>query len=143
MELFCDKRLSHASWKPRIVNGRLSFPTAEKTAYHWLFCERVVHLVEQFAVENGCEAHHNLHEHNLNEQVKAKHLAHFQRYVFDALPRSSTSKPVVAEFGRYITLAVNPQNPGFLESTLQKLPRGSKLVSRQLLLWGKFSGRDG
>ena len=133
LELFCDKRHSHASWKPKIVNGRLSFPTAEEAAYPWLFCERVVHLVEQLAVENGCDVHHNLHE-----QVGAKHLTNFQRYVFDALPRSSTLKPLVAEFGRYITLAVNPQNPGFLESILKKLPKGSKIVSRQLLPWENF-----
>ena len=100
----------------------MSFPTAEEAAYPWLFCERVVHLVEKLAVENGCEVHHNLHE-----QVEAKHLTNFQRYVFDALPSSSTLKPLVAEFGRYITLVVNPQNPGFLESSLKKLPKGQKL----------------
>lgn len=38
------------------------FPTAEEAAYTWLFCKRVVHLVEQMALEHGCQVYHNLHE---------------------------------------------------------------------------------
>ena len=56
LELFCDKRHSHASWKPRNVNGRISFPTAEEAECPWLFCESVVQLVEKLAVQNGSKS---------------------------------------------------------------------------------------
>ena len=35
-------------------------------------------------------------------------------------------------------MGVNPQNPEFVNNLLQKLPKGSKVVSRQLLSWEMF-----
>ena len=115
------------------MDGKLSFPTAEEAAYPWLFCERVVHLVEKIAIESGCTVLANL-----QEQVQARHLTTFQRYVFDALPRAAMLRPIVAEFGRYVTLGVNPQNPEFVNNLLKRMPKGSKVISRQLLPWDMF-----
>ena len=98
-----------------------------------MFCERVVHLVEGIAIDSGYKVLASL-----QEQVQARHLTTFQRYVFDAWPRAAVLRPIVAEFGRYITLGVNPQNPEFVNNLLKKLPQGSQVVSRQLLSWEMF-----
>eukprot|EP00435_Cladocopium_sp_Y103_P065100 s379_g27.t1 len=133
LQLFCDKQHIHASWRPKVVNGKLQFPTAEEAAYPWLFCERLVNIVEQFALHHGC-----IVVENLKDQVIKTPLTNFQRYVFDALPRSSKLKPLVSEYGRYFSAAVNPQNTNAVPSLLKQFPKGTKLVSRQLLPWGKF-----
>ena len=133
LQLSCDKMHPHASCRPRIVDGKLSFPTTEEAAYPWLFRERVVRLVEGIAIDSGYTVLTSL-----QGQVQARHLTTFQRNVFDALPREAVLRPSVAEFGRYITLGVNPQIPEFVNNLLQKLPKGSKVVSRQLLSWEMF-----
>ena len=133
LQLFCDKQHQHSSWKPKVVNGRLTFPTAEEAAYPWLFCERVSNLVQQMAVDAGCSV-----TSTLQEQIHGNFVGTFQRYVFDALPRSSKLKPLVAEYGHYWTVAVNPQNLSAVPQLLHTLPKGSKLVSRHLMTWGNF-----
>ena len=133
LQLFCDKQHTHASWKPKIIDGKLNFPTAEEAAYPWLFCQRVADIVEQIAYEHGC-----VHVTTLEQQVTNKQLTNFQRYVFDALPRSAELLPVVPEFGRFFTLGVNPQNTGYLEKTLKSCPKGAKVLSRHLVRRDKF-----
>ena len=132
LQLFCDKQHTHASWRPTIVDGKLNFPTAEEAAYPWLFCERVVNIVEQVATDSGCNE-----PATLQEQVEVAPLTNFQRYIFDALPRSSKIKPLVAEFGHFLTLGVNPQNPDYIGNIMQKMPKGTKLLSRRLVPWEK------
>ena len=133
LQLFCDGQHTHASWRPRIINNRLNFPTAEEAAYPWLFCERVVNIVEQVAQSFGSKV-----PSTLKEQVESGHLPNFQRYVFDALPRSAKLRPLVPEYGRFFTLGMNPQNPQFADTILKKLPKGAKILSRQLVRWDNF-----
>ena len=133
LQLFCDGQHTHASWRPRIINNRLNFPTAEEAAYPWLFCERVVNIVEQVALSFGSKV-----PSTLKEQVESGHLPNFQRYVFDALPRSAKLRPLVPEYGRFFTLGMNPQNPQFADTILKKFPKGAKILSRQLVRWDNF-----
>jgi hypothetical protein len=133
LQLFCDGQHAHASWRPRVINNRLTFPTAEEAAYPWLFCERVVNIVEQVAQSFGSKV-----PTTLKEQVESGNLPNFQRYVFDALPRSARLRPLVPEYGRFFTLGLNPQNPQFADTVLRKLPKGAKILSRQLVRWDNF-----
>ena len=45
LRLLCDGSHPHQSWRPRIQNGQLIFPTAEEAAYPWLLCTRIVNLI--------------------------------------------------------------------------------------------------
>ena len=47
-------------------------------------------------------------------------------------------RPIVAEFGRYVTLGVKPQNVDFVNNLLKRMPKSSKIISRQLLPWDMF-----
>ena len=133
LQLFCDQTHVHASWRPTVINGKLNFPTAEEAAYPWLFCERVVNIVEQLAWDSGCSS-----STTLSEQIAASPSTNFQRYIFDALPRSSKLKPLVAEFGSFVTLATNPQNPGHIDNKVGQLPKGTQILSRRLVTWEKI-----
>jgi len=44
----------------------------------------------------------------------------------------------VPEYGRFFTLGLNPQNPQFADTVLRKLPKGAKILSRQLVRWDNF-----
>ena len=90
LQLSCDKMHPHASCRPSIVDGKLSFPTTEEAAYPWLFRERVVRLVEGIAIDSGYTVLTSL-----QEQVQARHLTTFQRNVFDALPREAVRVQVL------------------------------------------------
>jgi hypothetical protein len=122
LQLFCDKQHSHASWQPRVISNRLNFPTAEEAAYPWLFCERVADIVEDIALSFGAVAFSTL-----QEQVQSQTITNFQRYIFDALPRSSKLRPVIPEFGRFFTLGLNPQNALLLKQFLTVCQRVQKL----------------
>ena len=37
LELRCDKKHSHASWRPRMKDGRMQYPTAEEASYPFFF----------------------------------------------------------------------------------------------------------
>jgi hypothetical protein len=133
LQLLCDGQHSHASWRPRVVNNKLTFPTAEEAAYPWLFCERVVNIVEQVALSFGGVVFSTL-----KEQMDATQITNFQRYIFDALPRSAKLRPTVPEYGNFFTLGLNPQNPSFADHVLKRLPKGAKILSRQLVRWDNF-----
>ena len=133
LQLLCDGQHTHASWRPRVVNNKLTFPTAEEAAYPWLFCERVVNIAEQVALSFGAVVFTTL-----KEQMDATQVTNFQRYIFDALPRSAKLRPTVPEYGNFCTLGLNPQNPSFADRVLQTFPKGAKILSRQLVRWDNF-----
>ena len=56
LTLFCDGQHRRASWKPKIVDNKPRFPTADEAAYPWLLCRRIVdaikfHVLQQGAIE--------------------------------------------------------------------------------------------
>ena len=74
----------------------------------------------------------------LKEQVELQVSPNFQRYVFDALPRSAKLRPLVPANGRFFTLGLDPQNPRFPDT----IYKSSQKVQRFYLdLWdGMISG---
>ena len=45
LELRCDKKHNHSSWRPVMRNGHMTYPTAEEAAYPYLLCERIIACV--------------------------------------------------------------------------------------------------
>ena len=54
---------------------------------------------------------------------------------FRCSPRSFKLRQLVAEFGSFVTLGVNPQHAEYLEHKLAQFPKGTKALSRQLVTW--------
>ena len=121
-----------------MVGSKLQFPTSEEAAYPWLFCERLVNLVEQLAIDKGCTS-----ATNLAEQLQQSPMTNFQRYVFDALPRSSKLKPLVAEFGRYFFCSHQSTERTICTNDVETIPERDKTGVSTALDMGEFSGRDG
>lgn len=137
LSILCDGKHGHKPWSPKLRNGKLVFPTSQEAAYPWLLCDRIVSLA--LAVATRCGASNPT---TLASQVQQGGSL-LNRYIFDALPRAATLKPLVAEFGDFLFVLVNPQNPSYLASWIATQPKGSRIVSRRLLQWGTVRVESG
>ena len=102
LHLYCDKQHPHQSWRPRIQDGKLIFPTAEEAAYPWLLCTRIINLAIDAAKRLGAVLFTTL-----QEQLNHADFTLMNRYIFEALPRSTKLRPLVPEFSHY-TFVVTP-----------------------------------
>ena len=133
LRLLCDKTHQHQSWRPRIHQGQLVFPTAEEAAYPWMLCTRIVNLILAAAQQLGAVAHFTL-----KSQMEQPHFAMMNRYILGALPRSTKLRPLVSEFAEFHYIITPAQHVDHKDSVLQLCQKGSKLLSRRLWKWGKF-----
>ena len=131
--LKCDGSHLHQSWKPRIQDGKLVFPTAEEAAYPWMLCTRIANIAIQMGKQLGAVTHDNL-----DSQAKQPEFSMLNRYIFGALPRSTKLRPLVAEFAKFHFVVTPAQHVDHVKSVLQLCPKGSKVLSRRLWKWGKF-----
>ena len=112
----------HKSWRPQVVDGAVQYPTAEEAAYPKLLCTRLAEVVRAQWIQIGV-----VDVENLQQQLKVEqHSLH--RVVLSALPRGKKFKPLVSEYGTYVTLvhAVTDTEPQ------HTLPKGAKLVHQRI-----------
>ena len=133
LEQYCDGSHQHESWRPRVQNGQLVFPTSEEAAYPWLLCTRIVELILDIALKNGATK-----SETLAQQAQQLHFSMLNRYMFGALPRTTKLRPLVPEFASYQQVIAAVSNHDISEEILKLCPKGSKIVSRKLLQWGNF-----
>ena len=133
LSLRCDGTHQHQSWRPRIQDGRLVFPTAEEAAYPWLLCTRIVNLILAAGQQLGAFTHETL-----QSQMEQPHFSIMNRYILGALPRSTKLRPLVSEFAEFHHIITPAQHVDHKDSVLQLCPKGSKLLSRRLWKWGRF-----
>ena len=131
LALLCDKQHKHKPWTTTLKNGSVRFATAEEAAYPILLCERVVHCLKEKAITFGAAS-----QETLGEQAQGPDPSPLARIVLGALPRGHRIKPLVAEFGDYVTVFADPQRSNDLEGYLKTLPKGAKVVSRHFVTWG-------
>ena len=131
LSMRCDGQHLHKSWKPRIHNGQLLFPTAEEAAYPWLLCNRIVHLILQVAKQMGAVAYDTM-----EQQASQNNFSMLDRYIFNALPRSTKLRPLVPEFATFHYVVTPGQHLDRVAEVLRSFPKGAKLLSRKLWNWG-------
>jgi hypothetical protein len=131
LALLCDKKHQHKPWTTTMQNGNVRFATAEEAAYPILLCERIIHCLRDQALQLGATA-----PETLLEQAEGPDPSPLSRIVLGALPRGHKVKPLVAEFGTYLTVFADPQKPCNLEKFLTTLPKGAKPVSRHIVTGG-------
>lgn len=71
------------------------------------------------------------------EQAEGPTSDSLSRVVLGALPRGHKVKPLVAEFGHYITVYVDPQQPALTDKFVAQQPKGAKIVSRRIVTRGE------
>ena len=136
--LKCDKKHSHASWRPAMKNSRLHFPTAEEAAYPHLLCERIVACVMTQVLKMGAVSIESFHK-----QIELQQSTQQRRIAMGALPRGNKIKPLVAEFQRYDTLPCDPQQqPKQIEAKLRSYPKGTRVTHRRLVNGDEFRGSE-
>ena len=125
LKLLCDKSHAHKGWRPRHIDGKLTFPTKEEAAYPQLLCSRLASLFVDEAVQRGFVPFSNL-----EEQASAEiHVG--KRHLFASQTRTQKIKQPVSEFGKTVAFAV-PIQPSADEDHLKNFPKGSKILTRQV-----------
>ena len=133
LAMLCDGKHQHKPWTTKLDNGTIKFATAEEAAYPILLCERVVHCLRDHALKLGAFS-----PQTIADQTEQPAGSHMSRLVLGALPRGHRLKPLVAEYGSFITIYADPQRPDDVETFVQQLPKGSRPVSRHVVTWGVF-----
>ena len=133
LAMLCDGKHQHKPWTTKLENGAIKFATAEEAAYPILLCERIVHCLRDQALQMGASS-----PQTIAEQTEQPASSHLSRLVLGALPRGHRLKPLVAEYGHYVTFFADPQRPEDVEAFVKRLPKGSKPVSRHVITWGDF-----
>ena len=126
--ILCDGSHQHESWKPRWVNGKLFFPTAEEAAYPAILCQRSASVCLDEAKCRGLSPCQSLQQQLLVDPSVGK------RNLFATQSRGNELKQVLAAYGREVT-AVIPVGHQRIEKLLQELPKGTSVIHRQLH-WG-------
>ena len=88
----------HKSWRPQVVDGAVQYPTAEEAAYPKLLCQRLAECFRAALLAMGAVDVESLQQ---QQQVED---ASLHRLILDALPRGQKFKPLVSEYGEYITV---------------------------------------
>ena len=120
LEARCQNDHQHSSWKPKLVRGRMVFPTHEEASYPLRFCALVAHLLKDRALQLG------FHESNslglqLQENVPLR-----TRVAIGLLPRGGKAKPLVSEFGSKVWHVV-PMHSFCPATFLKQFPKGAKI----------------
>jgi hypothetical protein len=131
LELYCNKQHAHAPWTPTVVDGRVIFPTHAEAAYPEVLCNRIASLLKKELLKMGATE-----VNDLTKQVQSQSKS-LNRVVLGALPRGKHVKPLVSEFGAYITAGNSVQCDDALQTFLQSLPKGASIQSRLLSTWGE------
>ena len=138
LALKCDRKHSHASWRPAMKDGRLQFPTAEEAAYPHLLCERIIACVMTQVLKMGAVSIESFHK-----QIELQQSTQQRRIAMGALPRGNKIKPLVAEFQRYDTLPCDPQQqPKQIDAKLRSYPKGARVTHRRLINGDEFRGSE-
>ena len=138
LALKCDRKHSHASWRPAMKDGRLQFPTAEEAAYPHLLCERIIACVMTQVLKMGAVSIESFHK-----QIELQQSTQQRRIAMGALPRGNKIKPLVAEFQRYDTLPCDPQQqPKQIDAKLRSYRKGARVTHRRLINGDEFRGSE-
>ena len=93
LEARCQNDHEHASRKPKLVRGRMVFPTHEEASYPLKFCATVATLLKEHALQKGFQECDSLSQQLMNNsQLRT-------RVAIGILPRGGKTKPLVPEFG--------------------------------------------
>lgn len=106
LALLCDRKHKHKPWTSTLHSGKVKFATSGEAAYPLLLCECIVNCIKRIALEMGAHA-----PDTLAEQAEGPTKDRLSRLVLGALPRGQKVKPLVNEFGSYLTVFADPQQP--------------------------------
>ena len=131
----CSKDHDHKPWTPAVSSTGVHYPTSDEAAYPAVLCDRVVALIVQDLIQRGISPIHTF-----EEQVKHRRATAVNSVAMGLLPRGQKLRPLVSEFATYKQYAVLPFQDTMI--ILSNLPKGARIVTRKLLLWGEVRVSD-
>ena len=136
LQTFCDGSHTHESWRPRVQDGKLLFPTAEEAAYPWLLCTRIANLMIDAGLRMGA-----VQPTTLLQQSQQQEFSLLNRYIFGALPRTTKLRPLVNEFAMFQHIVAAFSTQDLADGILQLLLQAPKSCPDSSIN-GEFYGRD-
>ena len=118
--ILCDGQHQHDSWKPRWVDGKLFFPTAEEAAYPTILCQRFASICVNEAKCRGLSPCQSLQQQLMVDPSVGK------RNLFAAQSRGNKLKQILAEYGREATAAI-PVGYQHTDKLLHEFPKAPTL----------------
>ncbi|CAE7029174.1 unnamed protein product [Symbiodinium sp. CCMP2456] len=120
LALLCSRDHAHASWRPRVLAGKATFPAKDEAAYPHLLCERMAYIV----AEHSDSLRNSAPEPRQPAQIRLQ-----------KQPRSAG--PLVSCYRDYDSWAVPVRAAEFLLALLRCYPKkGARVVQRKLVPWG-------
>ena len=133
LQMFCDGQHPHQSWRPKIRDGRLVFSYSRRSSLSLAS----LYYNNQLGLGRGSTPGGD-HAHHLEEQMTDKDFSLMNRYIFEALPRSTKLRPLVPEFSHYAYVVTPAQHVDLCTQVLKLFPKGAKILPRRLSTWGVF-----
>ena len=131
LALQCDGTHKHEPWRPyKDAHGQTVFPTKEEAAYPQLLCDRIACILKDEALRRGFAFSEDLQQ----QIMEVPNVA--SRQLFTTQPKGQKLRPLVSEYGRYVTLLASTSNDSEVQSFVQKLPKGAKVCHRILFPGG-------
>ena len=133
--LRCTQDHPHKPWTPTLTNDGVHYPTKDEAEYPKLLCQRVAALLVSELQTKGIEL-----PSTLQEQVSSRRTTAINSVAMGLLPRGQKLRPLVSEFGDYVTFVVKPETDA--SRILGTLNKGARITDRKLL-WGGDSRVSG
>ena len=121
LQVFCDNSHPHKPWIPRVTGKSLRFVTKEEAAYPALLAPRIVHALMAFRQQVP------VIDETLHEQIAGPRQASASRIALGVQPKGNKLKPLVAEFGHYVSTVSPARDKIQVEKFLAALPRAAAL----------------
>ena len=136
--LSCSQDHAHKPWTPTLDDGGVHYPTKDEAEYPKLLCQRVAALLLADLQTLGIEA-----PSTLEQQITSRRTTAINSVAMGLLPRGQKLKPLVSEFGDYITFVIKPDMDA--SQILHTLNKGARITDRKLVVGGdsRVSGLSG
>ncbi|CAE6932646.1 unnamed protein product [Symbiodinium natans] len=123
LQALCSRDHKHAPWRPRLLDGKVNFPTAAEAAYPVLLCQRMAELVAAMKRALPPQA-------SLFGPAPQK-----LRLALERQPRRR--RPLVSMYTAYDAWAVPLELAEPVHRLLKCYPKGARVIRRQLCSWGQ------
>ena len=129
LHISCTQDHAHKPWTPTLTSGGVHYPTKDEAEYPKLLCQRVAALLVAELRTKGIEQ-----PSTLQDQISSRRTTAINSVAMGLLPRGQKLRPLVSEFGDYVTFVVKPETDA--SRILCTLNKGARITDRKLLSGG-------
>ena len=135
LEARCDKSHVHKPWTASFASSKLHFATSDEAAYPDVLCARMSSIIFDYVVAQGAQL-----PEDISQQATSVEPGAINRILLGALPRGNRVRPLVSEFGQYLTVIAPAQCDEQVRKFALTCAKGTKVQHRRTVKWGDVRG---